>query len=131
ATSTCCGRCRTCSRTRRIDARARVAGSSADADRMFKHILVPIDLSDRNTRALRTARTLAMGSGARVTLLHVVQRVPNISVQEMRPFYRRLLAASRKKLSATAVLFAAHGLAVRSGRPDRGPACQSVRLAAP
>ena len=96
---------------------------------MFKHILVPIDLSDRNTRALRTARTLAMGSGARVTLLHVVQRVPNISVQEMRPFYRRLLATSRKKLAATAELFAAKGLAVRSEVLIGEPARQIVRLA--
>ena len=96
---------------------------------MFKHILVPIDLSDRNTRTLRTARTLAAGSGARVTLLHVVQRVPNISVQEMRPFYQRLLQTSRKKLARTAELFAEKGLAVRSEVLIGEPARQIVRLA--
>jgi nucleotide-binding universal stress UspA family protein len=96
---------------------------------MFKHILVPIDLSDRNTRTLRMARALAVGSGARVTLLHVVQRVPNISVQEMRPFYHRLLQASRKKLAATAALFAGKGLAVRSEVLIGEPARQIVRLA--
>jgi len=35
--------------------------------RTFKHILVPIDLSDRNARTLRVALMLASQSRARVT----------------------------------------------------------------
>ena len=49
---------------------------------MFTHILVPIDLGDRNARALRTALELARRSRTRVTLLHVVQSVPNLPPAE-------------------------------------------------
>jgi nucleotide-binding universal stress UspA family protein len=96
---------------------------------MFRHILVPIDLSDRNTRALRTARDVATKSGARVTLLHVVQHVPNISIREMRPFYARLVAASRRKLERAAEPLAGQGLSVRSEVVIGDPAQQIVRLA--
>src|SRR6266542_809049 len=36
---------------------------------IFKHILVPIDLSDQNARTLKTALDLAISNRARVTLL--------------------------------------------------------------
>src|SRR3972149_1986208 len=65
---------------------------------MFKHILVPIDLSDGTARTLATALGLARQSGARVTLLHVVQRVPHIPLGELAGFYRRLEATSRRRL---------------------------------
>ena len=55
---------------------------------MFKHILVPLDLG-RNERSLRTARTLARQNGARVTLLHVIQRIEDIPAAELRRFYCR------------------------------------------
>ena len=45
---------------------------------MFKHILVPIDLSDQNARTLKTALDLAISNRARVTLLHVVHHVAKI-----------------------------------------------------
>jgi hypothetical protein len=81
---------------------------------MFKHILVPIDLSDRNVRTLRMARLLAAQSRARVTLLHVVQHVAHLPLGEMRPFYRRLVATSRRRLADAARPFAAEGLSVRT-----------------
>jgi universal stress protein A len=96
---------------------------------MFKHILVPIDLSDRNARTLRTARDVATASRARVTLLHIVQHVPNISIREMRPFYERLVATSKRKLARAAEPFAAKGLTVRSEVVIGEPARQIVRLA--
>ena len=39
---------------------------------MFDHILVPVDLTDRNSRALAAAARLA-GDDAEVTLLHVIE----------------------------------------------------------
>src|SRR5262245_22339170 len=96
---------------------------------MFKHILVPIDLSDRNARTLRTARDVAAPSRARVTLLHVVQHVPNIPVREMRPFYERLLGTSKKRLARAAAAFASAGVTVRSEVVIGDPARQIVRLA--
>ena len=49
---------------------------------MFKHLLVPLDLSDRNARLLRIALSLARQSGARVTLLHVVDRIAHTSLRQ-------------------------------------------------
>ena len=96
---------------------------------MFKHILVPIDLSDRNARTLRTALALATQSRARVTLLHVVQQVARIPLGEMRPFYRRLTGTSRRRLAVAAKPFTANGITVRTEVPIGEPAREIIRLA--
>ena len=96
---------------------------------MFKHILVPIDLSDRNARTLRTALVLATQSRARVTLLHVVQQVAKIPLGEMRPFYRRLSATSKRRLALAAKPFAVRGIPVRTEVPIGEPAREIIRLA--
>jgi nucleotide-binding universal stress UspA family protein len=97
--------------------------------RMFKHILVPIDLSEKNARTLRLALMLATQSRARVTLLHVVQHVVQIPLGEMRPFYRRLVATSRRRLAEAAKAFAAEGLSVGTEVLVGEPAREVVRLA--
>ncbi len=97
---------------------------------MFKHILVPIDLSDRNARTLATARELARQSEARVTLLHVVQRVPHIALGELAPFYRRLEATSRRKLQAAVKRFTEGGVPVRAEVVLGEPAREIVAAAA-
>lgn len=90
---------------------------------MFRHLLVPIDLSDRNARLLAVALSLARAGGARVTLLHVVQRIASASLREFRSFYRELERKSRRKLDGTARRFAAAGVPVRTvvliGEPAR------------
>jgi hypothetical protein len=53
--------------------------ASAEESRLFKHILVPIDLSDRNERILRLAVGLARIKQSRVTLLHVIQAIAGIA----------------------------------------------------
>ena len=65
---------------------------------MFRRILVPIDLSDRNARTLKVALALGREARARVTLFHVVQQVPGLAASEMRTFYDRLITVSRQKL---------------------------------
>ena len=97
---------------------------------MFKHILVPIDLSDRNTRTLRIALELARQHRARVTLLHVVHHVARIPVAELRAFYRRLSATSKRRLEQAARPFRAAGLDVRTDVLIGEPPGQIVRLAA-
>jgi len=69
---------------------------------MFTHILVPLDLSARNLRAVETARDIARPQGARVTLLHVIQRLDGIPMRELQDFYTRLQkrAALRLRLAA-------------------------------
>jgi hypothetical protein len=52
--------------------------ASAEESRMFKHILVPLDLSDRNERILRLAVGLARIKQGRVTLLHVIQGIGGV-----------------------------------------------------
>jgi nucleotide-binding universal stress UspA family protein len=68
----------------------------------FRHILVPTDLTDRTTRALDLALKLAADRNSRVTLVHVIQTVPNLEFSDLRPFYERLRAKAEKKLSSLA-----------------------------
>lgn len=97
---------------------------------MFKHILVPIDLSDRQGRMLRTARELASQSRARVTLLHVVHHVAALPLGELRGFYQRLVKASRRRLTLAAKPFAAEGVPVRAQVCIGEPAREILRVAA-
>ena len=97
---------------------------------MFKHILVPIDLSDRNARTLRAALDLAISNRARVTLLYVVHHVAKIPFKEMQAFYQGLVATSKRRLARAAAPFVAKGLAVRSEVLIGEPAREIVRVAA-
>jgi nucleotide-binding universal stress UspA family protein len=95
----------------------------------FRHVLVPIDLSERNGRVLAVALALARQGRARVTLLHVVQRVPHASLAELRAFYRRLRDKSRARLDAAARRFVAAGVPVRQMVLIGEPARQIVGVA--
>ena len=66
---------------------------------MFKKILVPVDLSDTHQQAVEIAARLAGESEGQVTLLHVVEVIPGLWVEEERDFYDRLEAAARDHLS--------------------------------
>ena len=94
---------------------------------MFKHLLVPIDLSDRNARLLGVALALARVSGARVTLLHVVQRIRSTSPREFETFYRKLEQKSRRKLEAAARRFVGAGVPTRRVVVVGEPAREIVR----
>lgn len=56
---------------------------------MFENILVPVDLTPKNERAVRRARELATVSGGKVTLLHVIEML-DLPFEELREFYDRL-----------------------------------------
>jgi nucleotide-binding universal stress UspA family protein len=90
---------------------------------VFRRILVPLDLSERNERTIRTAVELASRHRARATLLHVVQQIPNVPAGEMGRFYRRLEQDSARRLERIARRFAARGVrvgaTVRIGEPAR------------
>jgi nucleotide-binding universal stress UspA family protein len=96
---------------------------------MFTHILVPIDLSDRNARALRTALALARQSGARVTLLHVIHSVKDLPGGALRAFYRRLWKSSTQKLERAAAPLARKGVPVRTVVCIGEPAREIIRVA--
>jgi len=94
---------------------------------VFKHILVPIDLSDRNRRTLRTALELARQSRARVTLLHVIQSVEKLRPGELRGFYQKLTAVSSRKLDRAAKPFAGR-IRVRTEVCVGEPAREIIRV---
>jgi nucleotide-binding universal stress UspA family protein len=96
---------------------------------MFKHILVPVDLSDRQGRMLKTACELASDNGARVTLLHVVQRVAALAPRELRGFYQRLVKTSQRRLTLAAKPFVARGISVRVEVLIGEPVAEILRLA--
>jgi nucleotide-binding universal stress UspA family protein len=97
---------------------------------MFKHLLVPIDLSDRNARTLRTALELARLCRARVTLLHVVHRIEDVPFDELQGFYQRLVRISERKLGRAAKPFAGKGVPVSAEVCIGEPAGEIVRAAA-
>jgi nucleotide-binding universal stress UspA family protein len=65
---------------------------------MLKHILLPVDLTDKHQKAVAAAADLAAQFGADVTLLHVVELIPGIAAEEEKDFYKRLERIARKHL---------------------------------
>lgn len=66
---------------------------------MFKHILVPMDLSDRHQQALEVAARLARESHGEVTLLHVIEIIPGAWPQE-HDFYKRIAEIAHNHLTS-------------------------------
>lgn len=58
---------------------------------MFDTILVPVDLTEKNRRALEVARDLALETGGSVTLLHVIETL-DLPWEEVAEFYEKLEA---------------------------------------
>ncbi len=56
----------------------------------FKHILIPVDFSKKNDDALGTARDLAQSHNARVTILHVIEKVEHDEDPQIQRFYDEL-----------------------------------------
>lgn len=56
---------------------------------MFEKILVPVDLSDGNLRAIETSRDLARETGGEVTVIHVIEML-DLPFEELAGFYDRL-----------------------------------------
>ena len=94
---------------------------------LFGHVMVPVDLSDRNERALRTALALAREAGSRVTLFHVIQRVPGLAPGELEKFYRLLVDRSERKLREVARSFTSKGVEVSTQVRIGEPAAEIVR----
>ena len=69
---------------------------------MFKTILLPLDLSDRHGRAVDIAAGLAKQSGGEVVLLHVIETIPGVSLEEEKAFYGRLEKMAQTHLERVA-----------------------------
>jgi nucleotide-binding universal stress UspA family protein len=66
---------------------------------MFKKILLPVDLSERHQPALEVAAELATQSGGEVVLLHVVEVIAGLAMEEEKTFYGRLEKVARSHLA--------------------------------
>jgi nucleotide-binding universal stress UspA family protein len=75
---------------------------------MFKHILVPLDLSDKHQPALNVAQELARQGKGKVTLLHVIEVIPGLGLEEEKTFYERLERMARKHLERYGTSLAAN-----------------------
>jgi nucleotide-binding universal stress UspA family protein len=57
---------------------------------MFERVLVPVDLSDKNRRALVLARELIDPEHATLHLVHVIETIHGIEFDELTDFYQEL-----------------------------------------
>jgi universal stress protein A len=96
--------------------------------RLFRHVMVPVDLSHRNERALETALALAMEWRSRVTLVHVIQRVPGLAPGELEAFYGKLIERSERKLRQAARPFTDRAIDARTEVRVGEPATEIVRV---
>ncbi len=63
---------------------------------MFKHILVPSDLTDRNRKAMDIAVEMALENKSVITLLHVVETVEEADSDDFKKFYKQLGARAER-----------------------------------
>ncbi|HEX6135447.1 MAG TPA: universal stress protein [Longimicrobiales bacterium] len=90
-------------------------GSAAGADRGLKHILIPLDGSERAERVLEFAQQLGGAYGARYTLLRVVSPLTFTTAPE---WYNSYTAMPITPLSVDSALQYVEQVAERLRRPD-------------
>lgn len=77
----------------------------------FRHILVPLDFSAKNRSALDIAFEMAEVNDARVTLLHVIERIEeDAEDDETRSFYDHLGQRADAELESRSQVFTDAGL---------------------
>jgi nucleotide-binding universal stress UspA family protein len=64
---------------------------------MFRKILLPVDQSNKHGPAIKVAVELA-GQNGEVVLLHVIETILGLTMEEEKDFYRRLEKAARAHL---------------------------------
>jgi nucleotide-binding universal stress UspA family protein len=98
---------------------------------MFRDILVPADLTEKNRSAVQVAADLVRGAGAgaRVTLLHVIETIDHVPFEELADFYATLQAKAETGLEELAGRFAAvRGEADEAAEADEADEAPPVEL---
>ena len=72
---------------------------------VFKHILVPVDFTEKNTAAIAAAAQLARQCDARISLLHVIEFIDFPDDDEITSFYDKLRDRSESELEKLLTLF--------------------------
>lgn len=66
---------------------------------MYKNILVPTDLTDKNEPAIREALSIAIRSGGQLHLLHVLEKLGGEIDGELEAFYQKLASQADETLT--------------------------------
>jgi nucleotide-binding universal stress UspA family protein len=96
---------------------------------MFRKIVVPLDLTHKHQKALETAAELAKQSGGEVTLVHVIELIHGLPVEEEKDFYNRLERIAREHLEGYGRLLRGRKLATRQEVFFGGRALEILRHA--
>lgn len=67
---------------------------------MFNHILIPVDLNDRNRTAVDIGWQMASRNESHITLLHVIELISDATFDEFEDFYLRLEEQALEKMTA-------------------------------
>jgi nucleotide-binding universal stress UspA family protein len=96
---------------------------------MFKNILVPTDLTDRAAHTIEVLKGLIGDAPVKVTLLHVVEQIPQTNPEEFRDFYSGLEERSAAKLASLAALLERPTIDVARNVIYGHPAAEIARFA--
>ncbi len=80
---------------------------------MFRHVLLPVDLSERSAESVQRYTDLLGRQAETVVLLHVVETIQGVPERELEDFYGRLRAKAEERLGAWAGELAREGVTVR------------------
>ena len=78
----------------------------------FQHLLLPVDFTPKNCAAVDVAFEIAVENRARVTLLHVIERVDAADDEEIEQFYAKLQTRAATELERLTQRFADTSLVV-------------------
>ena len=82
---------------------------------MFRTIIVPVDLTDRNRPAVEMAVKLSAPSQGKIHLLHVIETIPGFSVEDEPEFYGRLLKRATEHLDSLSAPLREKGIRFEAG----------------
>jgi len=97
---------------------------------VFKRILFPADLADRHDRALHMVAELASQAAAEIVLLHVVEMIAGLSMDEEGSFYDRLAKKARVHLTRLGERLRERGISWRAEILYGNRAGEIIRFAA-
>lgn len=63
---------------------------------MFRHILIPTDLTERSLKALDVAVAMGLNETPAITLLHVIEMIEGAEEEDFAGFYRKLARRAAK-----------------------------------
>lgn len=78
---------------------------------MYARILVPVELTEKDRRAVEAARGLASGPDAEITLLHVIETL-DLPFEELEDFYARLEERAKRALDDLSERLSTSGVGV-------------------